>query len=58
MNFIGEEPTWEKMELLERVSAPQVGVNDSEFVQAAGIKKDIARLKNDRTQLASKLQRI
>ena len=32
MNFIGEEPTWEKMELLERVSAPQVGVNDSEFV--------------------------
>jgi hypothetical protein len=22
MNFIGEEPAWEKMELLERVSAP------------------------------------
>lgn len=22
MNFIGEEPQWEKMELLERMSAP------------------------------------
>ena len=30
MNFIGEEPAWEKMELLERVSAPVEGKDATE----------------------------
>lgn len=58
MNFIGEEPTWEKMELLERVSAPHDGGPDAtEANQTRSTKNDLTRLKGDRAELATRLQR-
>ena len=58
MNFIGEEPTWEKMELLERVSAPHdAGPDASEANQTRSTKNDLTRLKGDRAELATRLQR-
>jgi hypothetical protein len=57
MNFIGEEPTWEKMELLERVSAPHEGPEATEASQTRTFKADLLRLKHDRAELATRLQR-
>lgn len=56
LNYMGDEPEWEKRELIDRVSGADAAAADGE----AGVRlqrKEIERLMVDRRELATKLQR-
>ena len=57
LNYMGEEPSWEKMELLERVNGPDVNAPKGDEASSRLQKKEIERLMVDRRELAAKLQR-
>ena len=50
LNYGGEEPVWEKMEMFDRVAEPG---ESSEKV----VKQELDRLKKEKGELASELQR-
>jgi len=50
LNYGGEEPTWEKMDMFDRVAEPG---ESSEKVS----KQELDRLKKEKGELASELQR-
>ena len=58
MNFIGEEPYWEKMEFLDNISAPQLPHDASEAQQTRERKDKIKKLSENRSLTAGKLQRV
>lgn len=53
LNFLGEEPQWEKLELLDRVSGKHEGSNPDGQLDA--LKKELKSLQSDRVQLSTKL---
>lgn len=57
LNYAGEEPLWEKMELFDRVGAKDGAGVDGEAGHEKKLKREVERLKKDRRDLASELQR-
>jgi hypothetical protein len=57
LNYMGDEPEWEKRELIDRVSGVDVGVADGGEASIRILRKDLERLMVDRRELATKLQR-
>lgn len=52
LNYNGEEPQWEKNELLDRMNGRELSSAD-----VGSVKKEIERLRNERRILAGELQR-
>ena len=54
LNFEGEEPIWEKMDMLEKIQQSDKGSGDN---QQQHQMNEILRLKKEKAELATELQR-
>lgn len=57
LNYMGDEPEWEKRELLDRVSGGDAAAAEGGEAGVRLQRKELERLMADRRELATKLQR-